>query len=136
MKGQTQVEWRPHRGILIGVLVSLGVMLLSAGLLTFMIGKGILLESSIGYDVLAVLILSSASGASIAVRITEKKKLFTGIITALVYSALLLACTALFFGGEYQGTGVTILVLSVGGILPVIIGGKEKNRRKRVRQNR
>ena len=136
MKGQPQVEWRPYKGLLVGVLVSLGIMLLSVGLLAFMISKGSLQESSIGYAVLAILLLSSALGASMAVGITEKKRLFTGIVTTLAYGLCLLACTALFFGGEYQGVGVTLLVLLAGGILPALIGSKEKKRFKGVWKNR
>ena len=136
MKGQPQVEWRPYKGILIGVLVSLGVMLLSAGLLVFMISKGSLQESSIGYAALVVLLLSSALGASMAAGITERKKMFTGIITALTYGICLLACTALFFGGQYQGVGVTMLVILAGGVLPALIGNKEKKKYKSVRKNR
>jgi dolichol kinase len=59
------------------------------------------------------------------------------LISGAIYFLLLLAVTAIFLKGEYEGVGVTLFVVASGAILSAITGNSAKNRtRKRIRKKR
>lgn len=139
MKGQPRQERPIVRSVLIGVIVSIGIMLIAAGILSVTIESGRLAESAINYGILVILMLSSVAGSTVSTRIAGTRRLLTGVTTAIIYFVCLLACTALFFEGMYKGVGVTALVLLAGGVVPVLlsVNGREKRRTgHKIRMNR
>ena len=122
-------------GIGIGCGVSMALTILGAGLVAKLIDMEVLQENAIGYGAMMVILLASISGASVAVRKIKKRILQVSAMVGLFYYAMLLAITALFFGGKYQGMGVTALMILAGCGVVVLIAGREK-KTKRYRKGR
>ena len=118
-------------GIGIGCGISLLLTLLGAGVAAKLIADEILRETAIGYSAMAIILLASACGAAAAVGKVKKRRLQVALLVGAGYFASLLAMTALFFGGQYQGMGVTALLV-LGGVAAVaLVGSREKKPRNR-----
>ena len=100
-------------GIGLGVLLSLVMTLIGAAGITQLVMMEKMDENSIGYSIIAVLLISSVSGAWMAANQTKRMRLQVCLLEGAGYFLTLIATTALFFGGRYQGmwaTGITILL--------------------------
>ena len=100
-----------------------------------MIAMEILKENAVGYGAMIIILLSSISGAGIAVNKVKKRMLQVSALVGGLYYMMLLGATALFFGGKYQGMGVTALLILAGCGVVVLIAGRGK-KSKRYRKGR
>ena len=115
-------------GIAAGVGVSLGITLLGAVLLGWLIDRQTLDIGSIGYGAMVILLTAAALGALIAKALIKHRALVVCLISGAGYYLTLLAITALFFGGQYQGMGVTLgLVLAGAGAAGLLSLKKKKS---------
>lgn len=103
-------------GLLIGGVISLLVTLAGAAITAYLVLKQRIVDGGIGYASMIILIISAAFGAWGAYNAIKKQRLQICLMSAAVYYLLLLAITALFFGGQYQGMGVTALVIVLGAL--------------------
>lgn len=111
----------------VGTGISMLVTLFGVGILAWLLNTERLQENIIGYATVIILLLSSFAGANMAVSMNKEKRMIISLITGAAYLLTLLACTALFFGGQYQGVGVTGLVVLAGCISTAILGlGRSK----------
>ena len=119
-------------GIGIGVLVSTLMTVAGAAALALLISKETIPENGIGYGVIVTLLLASSLGALTAWRCIRHRRMVVCLVQGLCYYIVLLGFTALFFGGQYQGMGITGLVILGGcgavGLLG-LNGGKTGNRK-------
>ena len=118
-------------GIGIGCGISLLLTLLGAGTAAKLIADEVLQETAIGYGAMVIILLASISGSWIAVKKVKKRRLQVAMLVGVGYFASLLATTALFFGGQYQGMGVTALLVLAGTGTVVLMGSREKKPQKR-----
>ena len=119
-------------GLALGGLASLAVTVAGSVLAAHLILKERIPESGVGYCSLFILLLSSVLGAAISVNRIKRRRLYVCALSAAVYYGILLSITALFFGGQYQGMGVTALVVTAGSGVVALLGAKgEKTRGKR-----
>lgn len=102
-------------GLALGALGSLGITLALSILGAKLVDMGTLQEGTIGYIAMVILLLSSFFGGLISVGNIKRQKLMVCGLSALIYYCVLLGMTGLFFGGQYQGMGVTALVVLCGG---------------------
>ncbi len=119
--------------IVIGVAVGAAVAALGTLLVAYMIGKGRIAVSSLGVWAMVIQALSAAAGAWTASSIYKQKRLLICAINALGIFLLLLAMTALFFGGQYEGLlgGLAMNLLGSGSaVLPVFAGKGKKSKVK------
>ena len=114
-------------GLVIGTLMSLGVTLLGAAVLAKLIDGEILLENSIGYGIMVILVAASYLGAMMSYSKIKRQQLVVCMAAGLIYFLVLLSITALFFGGQYSAVGVTALLILCGCGLAVL-SGTHKNR--------
>ena len=114
-------------GIAIGVGVALLTTLGGSLITAWMIGTEIIKESAVGYCSIVILILSTAAGCILSQTLIKRQKEIVCASVSLAYYLLLLSITALFFGGQYQGMGVTALVIA-GGAGIVLLGGFRKGK--------
>ncbi len=114
----------------IGVAVSFVVTLIGAAVLATLVGKGTLPEGGIGGGAMVILVICTAAGAVVASLLFPGKRLVVCGLTALGYYLSLLALTALIFGGQYQGMGVTALMILLGAVLTVLPALLGKGRKK------
>ena len=115
-------------GLAVAALVSLGITTALSAVTAWMILKGMLPEKSVGYCVMAILLVSSGAGALTAIRRIKRLRFQMGVASGGVYFACLLIITALFFGGIYDGVGVTALMILCGCGLVILLLPDGRNR--------
>ena len=114
-------------GLAFGALISVAITLLCAALCAAMISAETLPEQSLGYASLVILFLAALGGATAGAGKAKGKRLYVCLIVAGIYMLVLFGMTALFFGGQYSGVGVTALVLLSGAIVAAMTGqGRRK----------
>ena len=84
-----------------------------------------------GYGIILTLLLSTIIGAWISVGRIQRLRMQMCMLSGLCYYLTLLAMTALFFGGQYSGVGITALVV-VGGCGTVAILGLGGGKGRRI----
>ena len=113
-------------GIAIGCVVSLLLTLAGSSLVAKLISDEILKDTAIGYGSMLIVLLASALGAVTAISKVKRRYLQVCLLSGVSYYGLLLCITALFFGGQYQGMGVTAMLVLAGVGSVVLLGTKEK----------
>ena len=113
-------------GIAIGCVVSLLLTLAGSSLAAKLISDEILKDTAIGYGSMLIVLLASALGAVTAISKVKRRYLQVCLLSGVSYYGLLLCITALFFGGQYQGMGVTAMLVLAGVGSVVLLGTKEK----------
>lgn len=114
-------------GIAAGIGVSLGMTLAGALLLGLLIDRETVSVNSIGYGSMVILLTSSMLGALIANSLIKHRALLVCVVSGAGYYLSLLAMTALFFGGQYQGMGVTLTLVLAGAVAAALLSVKRKN---------
>lgn len=112
-------------GLAAGAVVSLVITLAGSVLSGILVSKEMIGESAIGYCALGILLLSSSLGAATAIGRIKHRKLMVCAMSGTLYYGMLLAMTALFFGGQYQGMGVTALAVFCGCMIVVLLGMRQ-----------
>ena len=98
-------------GIGLGLLLSVAVTLLGCALIAYLMVTQKLQEDAIGFTSMTVQALASLSGSWLAAAKVKRMRVQVCMIAGAVYYLFLLACTALFVGGQYTGMGVTALIV-------------------------
>lgn len=119
-------------GIAWGMLVGIGITVIGAAVLAWMMSGEKLSGDGLGYGIIVVLLVSSYVGALIASNKIKRLRVQMCILSGVVYYLSLVAVTALFFGGKYQGMGVTAIVVIIGCVSASItmLSGKKSNKPK------
>lgn len=125
--------------VLKGTMASLGITVLGAMLMSWLILRETLKETAIGYSAMGILLLSSLIGASVSSGKMESKRMITSALTGCVYAVILLIANALLYKGGYEGVGATLLIVFGGSIAADILNpghGKRTGSSKRRRKHR
>ena len=119
-------------GIGWGTLAGLGITATGAAILAWMMTKEKMNSDSLGYGIIAVLLIASCVGALIASGKIKRLRMQMCLLSGAVYYFSLVAMTALFFGGKYEGMGVTAIVVMIGCALAslTILNGHKTNKTK------
>lgn len=119
-------------GLATGGLTGLAIMLIISYLAAYMASRELLDRDMFGYCAMAVLILASFVSAKVAVAKIKKMPLQMAAASGLVLYVLLLSMTALFFGGQYDAMGVTLVLVLIGsGAGGILASGKPKRRKQK-----
>lgn len=123
-------------GIGFGVLTALLVSLGGAAIIAYLICNAYVTQNSLGYLAMAVLAISSALGALVSVGKVKRLRFQVCLITAGVFYLSLLALTALFFGGQYQGMGgpAIMILLGAGAVALLGISTKKGSKMKKLKR--
>lgn len=117
------------KGLAMGNGVSLGLTLLLSLVLAGLISRERLQWDQIGYGILVILFFSALLGAAISVRAVKRQRLMIALGSGLLFWATLIAITALFFGGQYDGMPVTgLVILAACGTVALMGLRREKPR--------
>ncbi len=111
-------------GIAIGDLVSLIISIAGAAVSAWLVSSGKIGEGGIGYAAMIVVALAAAVGAWISTALIKRLRLQMCMLSGGCYFLTLLAITALFFGGQYQGIGVIAIVILCGCALIAFLPAK------------
>ena len=121
-------------GLGVGLLVAVVVTLTGAAFTAWLIASEKIGEGNADYAAMVILGVAAALGALSAAWLVKKQRLQVSILSGLCYYVTLLGMTALFFEGQYQGMGVTaIIVLAVCAIIAFLPTKDSQNRGKRKR---
>ena len=115
-------------GLALGVGTALAVTGIGAGVGAWAVLRGMISEGMIGYLVMAILLLPSAAGAAVAAGTIQRLRGQMCLAAGGGYLLSLLAVTAVFFGGQYRGMGVTALMVLCGSVLVILLAPGGKNR--------
>ena len=122
-------------GLALGAAGSLGITFVMAAVGAKLVDMGTLKEGTIGYIAMVILLAASFCGGMISVGCIKRRKLMVCGLSGLIYYGILLSMTALFFGGQYAGMGVTALMVLCGCGLVVLSGARQgrgvHNKRRR-----
>ena len=121
-------------GLGIGLLIALVVTVAGAAITSWLIYAEKIGEGSSGYAAMLILALAAGTSALSAVYLIKKQRLQICMLTGVCYYLSLLGMTALLFGGQYQGMGMSaIVILSVCALIAFlpsknngVIGKKKK----------
>lgn len=120
-------------GLLVGQAIAMIVSVLGSIIAANMILTETLEAGAIGYCAIVILMLASASCALISAWMIKHRWMIVCLGAGGIYYLLLLATTAMFFGGQYQGMGVTALVVLGGsgavGLLGLRAGNRKRSKR-------
>ena len=117
-------------GLTIGAVVSLGGTLLFAAVLAKLVDMEKLAWENIGYGIVVLLLLASFSGAMTAYAKIKRQRLLVCSVSGVIYFGILLAITALFFGGQYEAVGVTAALVFGGSACAWLLGLRGGGSRK------
>lgn len=124
-------------GLSVGLAVSIVVTLIATAVTANLVLAQRVGESAIGYIAVIVLLLASAMGSWLAAALIKRRWMVVCLATGGIYYLALLATTALFFGGQYQGMGVTAMAVLGGcgaiGLLGLRGESRSRNRVKKYR---
>ena len=116
-----------------GLLTSVVITLTGCLLAAYLINREILSWNYSGYGVMAILLLSAWAGAEVTAGKIKRRKAMMCLGAGTAYFLLLIAMTALFFGGHYSGVGETGLMIFCGSTLGILTGIRKKRRRNTVK---
>ncbi len=104
-------------GIILGVIIALGITVLGAGVLAYLISGQTVGEDAVGYGSIAILLVAAFVGTLTAVMRVKRRRMQVSAITGAGYFLSLLAMNALMFGGQYAGLGTTALVVLIAVLI-------------------
>ena len=116
-------------GFAIATCISWGTTLVLSGILAKMISLEKLEWEKIGYGIVIMLLTTSMMGAKAACLMIKRRKLMACAIAGILYWTALLTISALFFGGQFSGIGVTGITILCGSAIVCILemkGGRSK----------
>lgn len=122
-------------GLAVGALVSMAVTILISAIGAHLIISEVLPQEQIGYCSIAALLTGAILGATTASKKVKHRNLMVCLLSGLVYYCTLLATTAMFFGGQYEGMGVTFIIILLGCTAAALISsreGKTNHKRKKI----
>lgn len=122
-------------GLALGWAISFGFTILGAMVFASLISKELLREDMIGYCAMVILLVASMLGAAVSVGAIKRRRAYVCGLSGMIYYATLLSMTALFFGGQYQGMGVTALLV-LAGVGMVLLLGLRGERRNNARHHK
>jgi len=114
------------------IIISLLSTVTGTMVCSIMMSKEMIGEDCVGYCAIGILLISSTAVATTTNKIGNGNMMRTILAACAIYEGLLLAMTALFFGGRFRGICVSTVVVLSGGMLSILLRGKKK----RVRQIR
>ena len=127
-------------GILTGGVTGLAVSVAGAMLAGKMLDKEWISMDVIGPAAMVILLLSGFVGAQMAWMQVRRQRAAVCLGAGAAYYLMLLAMTAVFFGGQYSGMGIAALMVLAGSGSVVLLGiyqktpGNQRKYRKQIRK--
>lgn len=123
-------------GLGAGAGVSVLVTMLGTALLAKLLDAETIQWEAVGYGILIMVMLASMLGCITAMKKIKRKQGIVCLLSALTYWGILLSITALFFGGQYEAVGVTLLLIVGGsGCAFLLCARQERGGRNRKRKH-
>lgn len=118
-------------GLAIGGICSLLITVVLSAIVAKLTESEVIAQESIGYFVISILLISSVAGSLVSFRKIQRRRLVVCLISGLIYYCVLLSITAMCFGGQYQGVGVTGMAILCGSCCAGLMGLRDKSGSRR-----
>lgn len=118
-------------GLAVGAAVSIGWSVIGAMIMAKLIDTETMPETAIGYGSIVILVTASFLGAMAAHSKIKRLRVQVCLMAGGIYYLILLATTALFFGGQYTGMGVTAAMVMSGSAAAILPGLQSRGGQKR-----
>ena len=137
MKHRTRTDktYSIPKGITIGTVISMALLLMGVSILACLIVNGTLGSEVINSVSLVILALASYAGVLLSSKMIGKQYAIIGLIQSAVILALLIGTHIFFFEGAFRGIGGTIAAVCVGAA-GACLSVMAQKRFKRKRRNR
>lgn len=123
------------RGLAVGAAVSMAITLVSALVMAGLLDAEKLAWENVGYGIMVMVFCGAFLGAVTGYHLVKRQRMVVCLMGGGIYFLMLLAVTALFFGGQYDGVGATgVLILGGSGCAALL--GLRQGRGGRRRRNR
>ena len=99
-------------GLALGTGIALLVLAISTALIAWLALGEKMPVSTVGYVAMVAHLLSVCVGGFVASAAIKHRKMIVCLIVGGAYYLCLIGCTAMFFGGQYSGFGVTLLIVA------------------------
>lgn len=119
-------------GFAFGVCISLTITLILSALLAKLVSTERLEWEQTGYAIMAMLLIASMVGTKTVCVVVKRRKLLICVVEGILYWLTLFLMTALFFGGQYSGMGVTAIVIFCANAIVCILELKGERGQKAV----
>lgn len=121
-------------GLGAGAVVSVLVTMVGTAVLAKLLDQETIRWEAVGYGILFMVMLSAMLGGITAMKKIKRQPGIVCLLSGFVYWGILLSITALFFGGQYEAVGVTLLLIAGGSGCAFLLCAKQGrggNRQKR-----
>lgn len=115
------------KATIIGLILSLCMICISAGLLALLIYSNVLEEESTKYGSLFVLLLSLLIGNIVSIKGVGEKRWLACLLHAIAVFICLAVMSITIFGGPKGGVTATAMVISGVAIAALLLFGKERH---------
>lgn len=116
-------------GVTAGICTSLLITFASSAALTWLALEGKVSDRMVGYIVMGILLVASVIGALFSAVRIQRRWILVSLLTGGLYYLILLVGTAVFFGGNYRGIGVTGVLVLVGSLIAGCLGLRSNGHR-------
>ena len=104
-------------GLAIGIMVSLLITVLSAALVAWLLSAQTIGEGTVNSLKMLTHGISAIVGSVTAYNLVKRMRLQVCLLCGACYYIILIGMTALLFGGQYRGLGVTALIVIAGSAI-------------------
>ena len=118
-------------GILFGVLLSFVITLIGVVVTAYFVSTETLLPEHVGICAMITVFVSATAGATLTLARVKRMRVQMCFAAGIGYFVFLLAITAMFFGGQYSGVGVTGATVLAGSGCAVLLSTAADKRGKR-----
>ena len=124
-------------GLVTGLFISLVTTVILSAFLAKLVSTEKLEWGNIGYGIMVILLLTSVIGSKATCVMIKRRRLIGCFLAGLLYWLSLIMITALFFGGQYDGMGVTGFIVLCGSAVVCLLEskgdrGRNSNRRRSI----
>lgn len=131
-QGKTGRASSTPAGLACGAALSMAVTIAVSALLARLVDTQRLEWEKIGYGILVLLPTASFLGAMLSYHKIRRQRMAVCMASGGIYMGMLLAMTALFFGGQYASVGISCALVLGGSLAAGLLGLRsEKGSRAR-----
>lgn len=119
-------------GLAVGTAMGLLITIAFAVVMTQLVLGGKLEETAMGYGAMITIPVAAAMSALVAFTMIKRRRIQVCMMAGGLYLLCLIGINVLFFGGQFQGIGVTVLLILLGASAVGVLGlraGERKGRR-------
>ena len=116
-------------GLATGLSIGLATTVILSALLAKLVSTEKVEWGSVGYGIMIILLITSVIDSKATCFMIKRRKPIGCLLAGLLYWLSLIMITALFFGGQYDGMGVTGVVVFCGSAIVCLLESKGEKRK-------